>query len=147
MPGLGYHNQQEIVIFGSKSGTTRTSTTIGSAYGTVPLKSFSSGGASKVSFYLLYTTGTGETNNSIEVKVETSPDGTNFYQLLNESVSGATSTLTQREFTFVGAAAATTYALSLPLDISDKYVRVGVKESGVAANYGTIYGEVTLSGV
>jgi hypothetical protein len=150
MSGIGYTYQDRITLIGSKSGTTRTSVALTTAYQAEatgkPTKSFSTGGLSKINLGILYTTGAGETSNSIEIKVETSADGTNFYQIPNESVSGGTSTITQREFTFVGAAAATAYEFSLPLDIQDEYMKVSVKESGVASNAGTIFMEATLCG-
>jgi len=104
------------------------------------------GGKTKINFSILYTTGAGETSNSIELRIESSADGTNFYRIPNEATSGGTSTLTQREFTFVGAAAATAYDISLPLDLQDRFLRISVKETGVAANFGTVYVEATLSG-
>jgi hypothetical protein len=89
--------------------------------------------------------GATESSNSIEIKIESSPDGVNWYRLPTDTTSGATSTLAAREFTFVGtnAAAAT---ISIPLEIQYKYMKVSAKETGVASNKGTIYGEVTLSG-
>ena len=143
--GLGYTYQDQLVLIGTKSGTTRTSATLTAAY-TGNTKTFATGGISKINFSILYTTGSGESSNSIEVKVESSPDRINFYQIPNETVSGGTSTLTQREFTFVGDSAATAYSLSLPLDVQDKYFKVSLKESGVVTNYGTIYVEATISG-
>lgn len=144
---LYYESQVTVPVIGSKSGTTRTSIALTNAYGVAnKTKIFNTGGFSKVNFDILYTTGADETNNSIEVRLEGSPDGTNFYRLVNESVSDGTSTLKEREFTFVGAAAATAYAISLPVDVVYKYMRISVKESGVAANAGTVYVEATLSG-
>ncbi len=145
---IGYTVQQtECIFVGSKSGTTRTSVVLTAAYDVAnKTKIFTTGGMAKVNLSILYTTGTGETVNSIELRVESSADGTNFYRIPNEAVSTGTSTLTQREFTFVGASAATAYDLSLPLDVQDKYMRISVKESGVSANAGTIYIEATISG-
>ena len=144
---LGYTYQDNLVLIGTKSGTTRTSVALTNAYDVAnKTKIFETGGISKLNFSILYTTGAGETDNSIELRIETSSDRTNFYQILNESVTAGTSTLTLREFTFVGAAAATVYSPSLPLDVQDKYMRISVKESGVVTNAGTIYIEATLSG-
>lgn len=144
--GLGYNYQTTLILIGTKSGTTRTASTLTSAYAGGLGKTINTGAASKINLNILYTTGSAETNNPVEVKVETSPDVTNFYQIPNESVSGGTSTLTQREFTFVGASAATAYSFSLPLDVQDLYMKLSFKESGVAANAGTLYVEGTLSG-
>lgn len=142
---LGYPYQTSVVLFGSKSGTNRTAVTLTAAY-SGNRKVIPTGGMSKLNMNILYTTGAAETNNSINILVEASPDGTNFYQIPNESVSGGTSTLTQREFTFVGASAATAYALSLPIDLQDEFLRVSINESGVASVFGTAYIEATISG-
>lgn len=141
--GLAYTSQNTYPIIGTKSGTTRTAVTLASTY--TQSKTFEVGGFSKLDIAILYTMGATETANSIECKVESSPDGTNFYRIANEAVSGGTSTLTAREFTFVGADAAAA-TISVALDIWYKYVKVSFKESGVVTNAGTVYAEVTLSG-
>lgn len=145
--GLGYTYQSEpaIVLLGSKSGVTRTASALTDAY-TGNTKTISTGGMTKANISVNYTTGAGETSNVISLKIETSSDGTNFYQILNESVSSGTSTLTQRTFQFTGAAAATAYAFSLPIDVQDLYMKISALESGVATNAGTVYAEVILSG-
>lgn len=139
---LGYTYQDTNVLF---SGVTLESTYQSEAT-TKPTKSFATGGLSKIDFSVNYTTGAGETNNSIEIKLEASPDGTNWYQLTNDSTSSGTSTLYQREFTFVGALAATSYKFSLPIDVFDRYMRVSAKETGVATNKGTVTITATFSG-
>ena len=146
-----YETQQTFVAIGTKSGTTRTSITLESTYQaesgqTKPTKTFICGGMTKMNIDLLYTTGSGETANSIEIKIEASPDGTNYYRVPNDSTTTGVSTITEREFTFVGASAATAYAIGIPLDVFYKYLKISIKETGVASNKGTIYGEVTLSG-
>ncbi len=148
--GLYYGNQIPRRVIGTKSGTTRTSITLESTYQTEsgqtkPTKTFAVGSFSKMNLDFLYTMGATETSNSIEVKIEASPDGTNFYRIPADSTSGGTSTLTAREFTFVGinAAAAT---IGVGIDIFYKFVKVSVKETGVVTNKGTIYAELTLSG-
>lgn len=134
------------MLIGTKSGTTRTSVTLSTAYHADRTKAIRTAGASKIDLNILYTTGAAETNNSVEVRVKSSPDGVNFYQIPNESVSAGTSTLTAREFTFVGADAATGYGLSLPLDVQNLWMQFEFKESGVSANAGTLYVEAVLSG-
>lgn len=144
--GLDYRTQIVFDVLGSKSGTTRTSVTLPTAYNSTVTKTFLVGGFSKLNLDVLYTEGASETTNSIELKIETSTDGTNFYRIPNEAVSAGTSTLTAREFTFVGAdgAAAT---ISIGLDIFyAQYMKVSAKETGVATNAGTVYIEGTLSG-
>ena len=145
---LNYKNQSISVLVGSKSGTTRTSVSLTSSYDVAnKTKILETGSYSKVNLDILYTTGAAETGNSIEIRVRVSPDRTNFYRVVNESVSTGTSTLTEREFTFVGASAATAYAISLPLDVWTRYMDISFKESGVVTNAGTVYCESTLSGI
>lgn len=150
--GLHYPSTITFPVFGSKSGTTRTSVALTSAYqdelaGTSrPVKIFKTSHYSKLNLDILYTMGAGEASNSVEIKIEGSTDGVNFYRIPNESVSAGTSTLTQREFTFVGtdADAAT---ISIGLDIFYEYIKISAKETGVSAASGTVYGEVTLAGL
>jgi len=151
MGGLYYPNTSTFTAIGTKSGTTRTSITLESTYQaesgqTKPTKAFASSGFSKMNVELLYTTGAGETSNSIEVKIEESSDGTNFYRIPNDSTSGDTSTITAREFTYVGASAATAYPISIGIDIFYSNIRISVKETGVASNKGTIFADVQLLG-
>src|SRR3990167_3852187 len=127
---LYYPVQQVSTLVGSKSGTTLTSVALTDAYDVAnKTKVIECGGFSKINFDILYTMGATETSNSIELRVEGSPDGTNFYRIANESVSGGTSTLTRREFTYVGADAVAA-TISIGLDIFYKYLKVSVKETG-----------------
>lgn len=143
---LAYGNHVTFPVVGSKDGTTLTSIVLTAGYDVAnKTKILECGGYSKINFDVLYTMGATESSNSIEMRVEGSPDRTNWYRLANESVSGGASTLTAREFTFVGndAAAAT---IGIGLDIFYKYLRISVKETGKATNFGTVYCEATLSG-
>ena len=142
--GLHYETMVSFPVLGTKSGTTRTSATLTADYAD-NTKTFATTGFSKMNLDVLYTMGATETANSIELKFEGSPDGTNFYRIPNEAVSGGTSTLTAREFTFVGtnAAAAT---ISIGLDIFYNFIKVSTKETGVVTNFGTNYVEATLAG-
>lgn len=142
---LSYKSHVVLPVFGTKTEDgTRTSVALTNAY-TGNNKLVTSGGMSKLNLDILYTMGAAETSNSIEVQIEASPDGVNFYRIPNESASGGTSTLTAREFTFVGtnAAAAT---ISIGIDIFYKYLKISIKESGVVTNAGTVFAEATLSG-
>lgn len=159
--GLDYKNTISFPIFGTvvtvyaKDNVTvltatRTEWTLSASYETEgttkPTKTFKVSGYSKLNLDILYTMGAGESTNSIELKVEGSSDGINFYRIPNESVSAGTSTLTAREFTFVGANEAAT-TISVGLDIFYKYIKVSAKETGVVTNFGTIYTEVSLAGL
>lgn len=142
---LGYGYQNPFVLIGTKANSARTGVTLTAAY-TGNSKILPTGGMSKINLNILYGTGTAETNNVLCIKVESSPDRDNFYQIPNESVSAGTSTLTQREFQFTGADSATTYYLSLPLDLSDLYYKFSLKETGVGSVFGTAFVEAVLSG-
>lgn len=145
--GLYYESQQTFPVIGTKTATgVRTSVTLTSAYDVAnKTKVIPCGGMSKANFDILYTMGATETSNSIDIRIECSNDGVNFYRIPNDTTSGGTSTLTAREFTFVGtnADAAT---ISIGLDIFYKYIKISVKESGVVTNAGTVFVDCTLSG-
>lgn len=147
--GLNYQSQELSTLIGTRSGTTLTGVTLESTYqnesATVATKSFKTGGYSKVSFGIFYTMGAAETANSIEVRIEQSQDNTNWVRIANDSTSGAVSTLTAREFTFVGTNAALA-TIDIFLDINYKYMRIALKETGVASAKGTVYVESTLGG-
>ena len=138
------------VLIGSKaSDGTRTSIEMESTYQaesvTEATKTYNVGGYEKANFDILYTMGAAETANSIEITLEGSTDGINFYAIANDATSLGVSTLTAREFTFVGTngAAAT---ISIILDIGYKLLRFKAKETGVATNKGSVFVESTLSG-
>jgi hypothetical protein len=158
--GLEYKSTTTFPVWGSVAYTyekdkttiltaTRTEVTLESTYQTesttVATKEFETTGYSKLNLDILYTMGASETTNSIEIKFEGSPDGVNYYRIPNNSDSAGTSTLTAREFTFVGANAAAT-TISVGLDIFYKYIKVSGKETGVATNKGTVFGQITLLG-
>lgn len=147
--GLYYKNQVSRPVIGSKTTEGfRTGITLESTYQTTEetqaTKSFKTGGFAKLDLAINYTMGAAETANSIEVKIEQSPDGINWYRLPIDTVT-TVSTILNREWTHVGVNAAAD-PFSIILDIAYQYVRVSCKESGVAANKGTVYVEATLSG-
>lgn len=215
---LSYAIQSPVVVFGSK---TTANVVTGAAltatyYANIKtLPSFE--GMSKIELYGKYVPGTSETANSLQIRIDGGPDGTNYGRFLNDSSSGGTSTLAAREFTITqyttdgtlgydaqtvnftvgllvtgGTSAATgiitadsdagatgTLTLSnvsgtfqdnealtdsgtgsatvngilqsvteftLPIDISTPFMRIMVKETGKASNFGTLYMEAMASG-
>ena len=66
---------------------------------------------------------------SLEIKVETSLDNSNFVQETNLSISGATGTLTKGEFTI-----ATTGNFKISLPVSAHYVKVSAKGTGTVTS-------------
>ncbi len=76
-----------------------------------------------------------------EIRVETSPDNTNFYQETFQSVSGGTATETRGEHTINATGL---YRILIP--IKDRYIRVSAKGTGTVTNssmtIGAAVGEV-----
>lgn len=104
------------------------------------------GEAEQLALDVAYTMGTAESGNSLEVKIEFSPNkggdtpgSDDWYREVTESVSSGTITESLAERTFSAVSAAGTYDrfhLSIPLDAM--WVRVSVKETGIAANGGSV---------
>lgn len=144
-----YPSQQVITLIGTRTVNTLTGVELESTYQTTEaseaVKSFPSAGFSKASFGVFYTMGAAETSNSIEVKLEQSTDRTNWVRIVNDSTSAGVSTLTAREFTFVGTNAALA-TFDVFIDINYKFMRIACKETGVASAKGNVFVEVTLGG-
>ncbi len=145
--GNFYPLQQVHTLIGSKSGTTRTPVTLTASYETsgTNLKTIKTAGFVKMNLDFLYTMGAAETSNTLDIKVEGSPDGVNFYRLPTDTTSGGTSTLAAREWTFTGVNADVA-TISIGLDIYYKWTRVSVKEGGVSSAFGTVFCDATLCG-
>lgn len=96
-------------------------------------------GMQQLILYVRYITGTAETNNILQMTVDYSPDGTNFYQEVTEESSTTLITEYQATRQFTGAAAATTYSFRVPVPVADvKKLRIAFSESGVVTNFGTL---------
>ncbi len=103
--------------------------------------------AQQVILHIKYTTGSAETNNSLGMLLEWSPDGTNYYQEATESVSSGVITEYQATRTFLGASAATAYSFRIAIPVADmKKIRVAFSETGVASNFGTLSVIAVVSG-
>lgn len=141
MDGRTYSIQKEYPILGASLNSSGTITlapvTLTAAYTGNISSAFNITTGQQLTCYLRYITGSGETNNSVEVRVEFSPDGTLWYQEVDETVASGTSTVTLVERTFVGASAATTYSLRFAVPVADKFIRFALKETGVVTNFGT----------
>lgn len=98
------------------------------------------GGMSKLTLDLSYAMGNAETGNTLEFQLEHSPDdGTTWYKLVIDT-TGATSVITPRVWSMAPE------NLNVIIDIAYKKMRLSLKETGVAANYGTATVVATLSG-
>ena len=151
---LGYsYVSKPITIVGTDTSTTVKFTdmaTLADGYATGRFGNLTcGGGVSKVNFYIVYKMGASETSNSLDFKVESAANNAvidqGFYQFVNDSASGGTSTLTRREFTIVGSAAAT-ISFGLPLDVQDEVLKISFKETGVVTNFGSVHCQVKLFG-
>ena len=116
----------------TKNGTIRSSSTL--------TNSFVAGTTIEVEDYgmlvllVKYTMGSGETANSVVLKVEVSVDGTSFYQQTSNEAS-----VSLKEYTFDAVSAAGSYdyfKIDIPVAALN-YVKVSAKETGVSTNYGT----------
>lgn len=110
-------------------------------------------GVEKIVLDVAYTMGTSETSNSIQVRVEYAnplndndlPVTTDWHIKSNEATSGSTSTATQCEYTFSAVSAAGTFdRFQITLEPIAKYMRVSIKETGIASNGGTCSIKATL---
>jgi hypothetical protein len=107
----------------------------------------------QITLDVFYTTGAAETNNTIELKVEfantmsnrTSPVTGDWVQETTISASGGTTTVTPNIYQITGASATTTYPVQIAVPMASRFIRVSVKESGVAANFGTVTVKCTMA--
>jgi hypothetical protein len=147
--GLNYSIIQRFPIVGTKNESTFALTPVALTASASGNQKTLDGvtGMSKFDIRYSYTTGAAETNNSLSMVIEESADGTNWFTIANETVSGGTSTLSAR--TFVNAdntGGATTIRGSLGIDIFYDKLRVSFFETGVVTNFGTIYAEGSIMG-
>jgi len=150
--GGNRHPQTDtFVLIGSKTTAgVRTGVELESTYSTTespaePTKTLAVAGYTKATLDFLYTMGGSETSNTVEVTLEGSPDRVNWYELSNDSTTGGTSTLTNREFQVAGVNGSTK-EFQIFIDIAYKYLRVSAKETGVASNKGDLFCEGTFVG-
>ena len=107
----------------------------------------------KISLFVYYTMGAAESSNSIQVKVQTSPDRLAIDSALwgrrtREAVAAGTATLSVEEYTFTATQSAGTYdVIEIPLpNINTPYFKVSAKETGIASNGGSCYIKAVVSG-
>jgi len=94
-------------------------------------KTLEVGGFTELVLYLKHTTGASETSAALVLKIEFSPDGTNFYQTPDSNNAPTT-------YSYPGGAGSTAYPIRVPIAIADKYIKISVKDSGVSSNHGTL---------
>lgn len=141
MSGTYYSRQPLFPFIGSSiaNSTVTLSPVTLTATGSDNRKQIDVDGMQQLVLYIKYTTGTAETNNVLNMTIDFSPDGTNFYQEATEAVSTSTITEYQATRQFTGASAATAYSIRVAIPIADlKKVRIAFSETGVASNFGTL---------
>ena len=151
---LGYNYvSRPITVVGTETSTTVKFTDMASladGYSTGRMGYVKCGGGiSKVNFYIVYKMGASETTNSVDFKIESAPNNAvtdqGFYQFVNDATSAGVSTLTRREFTIVGTDAGT-ISFSVPVAVQDEVLKISFKETGVAANFGSVHCQAKLFG-
>ena len=96
------------------------------------------GSENQLTLLVAYTMGATESSNSVEIKLEFSDDNSTWYQETQSSLSGGTDTLVLLEHSFAATQSAGTYDyFHFTTPINAKYVKVSVKETGKASNFGT----------
>lgn len=85
-----------------------------------------------------YQLGASETSNVLNIQIEVGVDADDLYILDTGSVSGADVTIVEQIIKFTGANATAPYKEAYPLDFTGRYIRVSVKETNVASNFGTL---------
>jgi len=95
-------------------------------------------GMQQLVLYIRYITGAA-TTGTLNMTVEFSPDGTNYYQEATEAVATSTVTEYQGARQFAGAVAATTYSFTVAIPIAHKgKFRMSFTETKSGSNYGTL---------
>ena len=148
--GLYYPQQHIKELVGSKNPTSFeiVASTLTSSY-TGNSKIITSDYMSVLTLYIKYTVGAGGGGNYINLKLEYSSDGINFYQENTESHSKGSTIqyIKERKFDNNGSTVAlTTYSIKISVPLADKYFRFSAKEVVVGGSYGTLYAEAIVSG-
>ena len=139
--GLSYGQQSIKAVI----GTIASPSTLTNAYAG-NTNNFPIGGVSMLTLVGTYTTGATETSNNIDIKVEGSADKTNYYQEMTESAAAGVVTMYPATYKVNGAGSATAYPFRIMVPVADKRIKISIKETGVAANYGTVVMQALMSG-
>lgn len=128
---LNYTSQVSRTIF---DGVTLTSAYTGNR------KAFETAGFSKMAVDTTYAMGAAESANTIELQLEASSDGTNWFSLVIDDTA-TLSVITNRQWQMQEG------SRNIIVDIAYKFIRASIKETGVITNAGTASVTVTLSGL
>lgn len=92
-----------------------------------------------------YTQATGETANDVEVKLESGPSATEVYHLVN-SANDAGNLVSTGGLHILDGMAAGNNKRAIPVDVQNKFLKISLREAGVANTHGTASVKVFLSG-
>lgn len=104
------------------------------------------GGIPLITIVGTYTPGATESDNYIEIIVEESIDGTNYYQQMTENISSGTVTMSPQVIHIDGATAETAYPINLHIPLNCKKLKISAREVGKVTNFGTLYLGALLAG-
>lgn len=138
---LNYGVQNEGYLLGTSAlAVTLTTAYTGNASTPIPVGHFS-----QIAISFTYTPGAGGGGNSVQIKIEGSPDLLDnqgitpvYYQETASSVSGGTITHTLAEHTFVGAVASTAYSGVFYAPPCFMTLKVSAKETLGGGSAGTL---------
>ena len=103
-------------------------------------------GIDQATLYCSYTPKAGQSNRTVSVRVEYSPDNSTWYLDSNASVASSTTAITQNTaFTFLGATGGTAYNFVIDVPMSHKFTRISACEDG-SGNFGTLSLTMGFSG-
>jgi len=100
-------------------------------------KTFTTEGFSKLSLDVFYNMDAGETANTIDWQLESSSDNTNWYSLSIDATT-TVSAITDRVWQMAEG------SRNIIVDINYKYMRMSLRETGVATTFGVATSTATL---
>ena len=103
-------------------------------------------GQTQIMFFVDFLTHASATTSDIDIRLEFSPDNTNWYQETESSVAAGVDQMTRLEHSFTGGAASTTYSFKFAVPVADKFMRVALKQAVDVTNFGTASILMVVSG-
>jgi hypothetical protein len=144
---LSYGVQSDQYLIGSASAAYTLTAAYDAATGT---KVLHTEGISEVALYISYTTGAGGAGNSLQLRLQGSPDlitaTPTFYRDITTSSAAGTITCSQAAYSMTGAAAGTEYTYRILVPVADRQLQFSVKETVVGGAAGTLTVRGLLSG-
>ena len=131
-----YSTQNLFPVRGATLGTGGTITfarvTLTSAYTGNLTSGIQLGGQTQLMFFVDFLTHASATTSDIDIRLEFSPDNTNWYQETMSSVDAGVDTMSVLEHSFTG--------------VADKFMRVALKQAVDTTNFGTASVLMVVSG-